>query len=99
MIEISFGMSYFEMIDMAYSRIQLPLQNVFALTVHKTQGLSLQNVTISFDSDMFCAGQAYTALSRAQRLQDVSIASLNWSAFKVDRSSVEEYDRLKSLEL
>src|SRR5947207_11686297 len=98
MVEISFDSSYFEMNGIAYSRMQLPLQNAFALTVHKTQGLSLQNVTISFDSDMFCAGQAYTALSRARQLQDVSIASLDWSAFKVDQESVEEYVRLKGLE-
>ena len=53
MVEISFDTSYFEMNGIAYSRMQLPLQNAFALTVHKTQGLSLQSVMISFDSDMF----------------------------------------------
>ncbi len=45
------------------SRCQFPLQNAFALTVHKTQGLTLPEVSLSLDNQMFSAGQAYVALS------------------------------------
>jgi len=47
------------------SRYQFPLQNSFALTVHKTQGLTLPKITVSVDQDMFAPGQAYVAMSRA----------------------------------
>lgn len=40
------------------SRCQFPLQNAFALTVHKTQGLTLPEVSLSLDNQMFSAGQA-----------------------------------------
>ena len=43
---------------------QFPLQNAFALTVHKTQGLTLPHNTISLDTLMFANGQAYITMSR-----------------------------------
>ena len=45
------------------SRCQFPLQNAFALTVHKTQDLTLLEVYLSLDNQIFSAGQAYIALS------------------------------------
>ena len=45
------------------SRYQLPLQNAFALTVHKTQGLTLPRATLTIDHNMFAPGQIYVAMS------------------------------------
>src|SRR5438046_1363567 len=39
------------------SRHQFPLQNAFALTVHKTQELTLPHVTLTIDQNMFAPGQ------------------------------------------
>jgi ATP-dependent exoDNAse (exonuclease V) alpha subunit len=39
------------------------LQNAFALTVHKTQDLTLPEISLSLDQQIFSAGQAYVALS------------------------------------
>jgi hypothetical protein len=79
------------------SRCQFPLQNAFALTVHKTQGLTLPEVSLSLDNQMFAAGQAYTALSRCSDWSKVHIASLHPSAFIVDKSMLEEYKRLEEM--
>lgn len=97
-VEVDQDVSYFTANGIPYTRRQLPLQNAFALTVHKTQGLSLRRISINLDDEMFAPGQAYTAMSRAQRWQDVSIASLSWSAFKVDEEAVKEYARLEKKE-
>ena len=48
---------HFEVDGKNASRQQFPLQNAFALTVHKTQGLTLPHVTLSVDENMFAEGQ------------------------------------------
>jgi hypothetical protein len=77
------------------SRCQFPLQNSYALTVHKTQGLTLPEVSLSLDNQIFSAGQAYVALSRCPNWSNVHIASLNPSAFITDQSMIKEYERLE----
>jgi hypothetical protein len=78
------------------SRYQFPLQNAFALTVHKTQGLTLTEISVSLDQQIFAPGQAYTALSRSTDWSKVHIASFHPSAFITDMSMVQEYERLQA---
>lgn len=77
------------------SRSQFPLQNAFALTVHKTQGLTLPEVSLYLDNKIFSPGQAYVALSRCSNWSKVHIASLHPSAFITDKSMIDEYNRLE----
>ena len=74
---------------------QFPLQNAFALTVHKTQGLTLPHATISLDEQMFANGQAYVAMSRATSWQNIEIRSFNPDAIKVDHEMLAELNRLQ----
>jgi len=96
-VEIGRDTSYFVANGISYSRCQLPLQNAFALTIHKVQGLSMSMITVSLDANIFSNGQAYTAISRARRLEDVYIANLDFSAFMVDETAVREYQRLEEV--
>jgi ATP-dependent exoDNAse (exonuclease V) alpha subunit len=77
------------------SRTQFPLQNSFALTVHKSQSLTLPSIDISLDRNLFTYGHAYTAVSRATRWSDVYITDLDPAAFKVDPEVIREYNRLE----
>jgi ATP-dependent exoDNAse (exonuclease V) alpha subunit len=77
------------------SRRQFPIQNAFALTVHKTQGLTLPNITVSLDSQMFETGQSYVAISRAKTWDSLNIITLDRSAIKTDEQIIEEYKRLQ----
>ena len=45
------------------SRIQFPLINAYALTVHKVQGLTLPDISLNLDSQMFEKEQAYVAIT------------------------------------
>ena len=53
------------------SRTQFLLINAFALTVHKIQGLTLPNISLNLDSQIFEKRQAYVAISRYTHLQKV----------------------------
>jgi ATP-dependent exoDNAse (exonuclease V) alpha subunit len=94
MIQVSPYTAYFTLHGIHYARQQLPIQNAFALTIHKTQGLSLNHISVSLDNTIFGPGQAYTALSRARTWEGVEIIDLNWDAFLTDQEATKEYERL-----
>jgi len=87
----------FEINGVHASRHQFPLQNAFALTVHKTQGLTLLHVTLTIDQNMFAPGQIYVAMSRAPSWDSLDIFDFDFDCLKVDRDVVDEYKRLKLL--
>src|ERR1041384_2037182 len=74
---------------------QFPLQNAFALTVHKTQGLTLPHTTVSLDTSMFANGQAYVAMSRATSLHNLDITHFDITSIKADKDMIKEYERLQ----
>ena len=50
---------------------QYPLKPAWALTVHKSQGLTFNNVVIDFTGGAFSSGQTYVALSRCTSLEGI----------------------------
>ena len=61
---------------------QVPLRLAWAITVHKSQGMSLDEAVMDL-SDVFEFGQGYVALSRVRRLTGVYIVGWNIRAFQV----------------
>lgn len=55
------------------SFIQFPLQLGYALTIHKSQGKTLDRVIIDIDRGAFAHGQLYVALSRTRKKTDMMI--------------------------
>ena len=85
-------MVYFNLQGIYYTHQQLLIQNAFALTIHKIQGLSLDHISVSLDDTIFVSGQAYTALSQGHTWKGVEIINLNWNAFLIDEDAVKEYE-------
>ncbi|KKP43252.1 MAG: AAA ATPase [Parcubacteria group bacterium GW2011_GWA2_33_14] len=61
---------------------QLPLRLAWAITVHKSQGMSLDEAVMDL-SQVFEFGQGYVALSRVRRLSGLHLIGFNENAFKV----------------
>mmetsp|Transcript_7455 Transcript_7455/g.16312 ORF Transcript_7455/g.16312 Transcript_7455/m.16312 type:complete len:731 (-) Transcript_7455:92-2284(-) len=74
------------------SRQQIPLRLAWALSVHKSQGMTIPNLAVSLRG-VFEYGQAYVALSRATKLDLLTLRGFDERAFKA-HPKVKEFYRL-----
>jgi hypothetical protein len=70
---------------------QLPLRLAWAITVHKSQGMSLDAAEIDL-SRSFIPGMGYVALSRVRSLSGLKLMGMNQMALQVNQE-VAEMDR------
>jgi ATP-dependent DNA helicase PIF1 len=73
---------------------QLPLILAWALTIHKSQGATLDIAEIDAGSGIFECGQTYVALSRVKSLEGLYLTSFDASKIKVSRKVQEFYNSI-----
>lgn len=72
--------------------IATPLKLAYAMTIHKSQSMTLDAVVIDIGPSIFEYGQAYVALSRVRDLNSVKIVNVSKSAFRTHPEVIQFYE-------
>ena len=67
-----------------YHISHMPLKVSYALSIHKSQGMTIDALEIDLGENIFTCGQAYTALSRAKSLKSIKIIDVSKQSFKIN---------------
>jgi len=71
----------------------LPLTLSWAMSIHKSQGATIDLLEVDLGDSIFACGQAYVALSRAKNSDTVRITNFNPRSVKVSKSVLQFYDK------
>ena len=73
---------------------QIPIKPAWALTVHRSQGLTFNHVVIDFAGGAFTGGQTYVALSRCTSLEGITLLKPLSERDIIVNMAVVEFSRL-----
>lgn len=81
--------------DESYCISQLPLVLSWAITIHKSQGMSIEKAVVDIGSSIFQYGQTYVALSRVKRLQGLYLTKVNAQKIKAHPEVIKYYKKIE----
>lgn len=81
--------------DTVASISQVPLRLAWAITVHKSQGMSLDEAAIDLEK-AFEFGQGYVAISRVRSLDGLHLEGINDKAFQMHPKVIEKDKEFRS---
>ena len=73
---------------------QIPLILAWAITIHKSQGATMDVAEVDVGSGIFECGQTYVALSRVKSLEGLYLSSFDASKIFINKKVREFYDAL-----
>lgn len=73
----------------------IPLKLAYAMSIHKSQGSSINSLEIDLGNDVFTTGQLYTALSRATNINNLKLTNFSLNSFINNENVKNFYENLK----
>ena len=80
-------------------RSQVPLKLAWCMTIHKSQGMSIDLAEIDVGSNIFEFGQTYVALSRVRTIDGLYLIDLNTKKIKAHPKVIDFYDKVNKKEI
>lgn len=71
----------------------MPLTLAYGITVHKSQGSTLDYIEIDGSKNNFAPGQFYTAISRAKTLKNIKLVNLDTDALIINNDVLNFYKK------
>lgn len=94
-----FIVSYFEVKSNDHEDLinffYIPLTLSWAMSIHKSQGATIDALEIDLGDSIFAAGQAYVAISRARNQKSVKITDLSKRSIKTSAEVIKFYNQFK----
>lgn len=72
----------------------MPIKMAYALSIHKSQGATLDAIEVDGSSNIFAPGQLYTAISRAKNLKSIKLLNLDKQSFICNPYVKEFYEKI-----
>jgi ATP-dependent DNA helicase PIF1 len=76
---------------------QIPLRVAYAITIHKSQGASIDSAIVDIGKNTFEYGQAYVALSRVRSLEGLYIFAFDVGRIMTHPRVIEFYKGISSV--
>jgi len=75
-------------------KVQIPLMIAWAITIHKSQGMSLDFVSTNIGKSIFEFGQVYVVLSRVRSLEGLTIKDIDYNKIIANPKVIKYYEEL-----
>jgi ATP-dependent DNA helicase PIF1 len=69
----------------------MPVKLAYAISIHKSQGMTIDALEIDLGKNIFANGQLYTALSRGTSLKNIRIINIDKNSFKINENVKKFY--------
>jgi ATP-dependent DNA helicase PIF1 len=80
-----------------YGIKQIPLILAWAITIHKSQGSTLELAEIDIGNGIFECGQSYVALSRVKNIEGLYLTSFNPTKIRINKKVYEFYKKIDEM--
>ena len=86
--------NYINELDNEIQYNYIPIKLAYAISIHRSQGSTIDYLQIDLGESIFACGMGYVALSRGKKLNSIYLTNLSRNAFKVNKDVIDYYKNI-----